>query len=147
MARVKPVENRSAEDNTLISKAKKYIFLKNQLEFIESEQKGIRTDLFSEIEAAGEEDSKGNVVLELPEEIDGYASVTKQCRVTRNKIDETAAERIITEKGLEDKLYKTVRIVDQDALMAALYNEELTEEEVDEMFPKKVVWALVFNKR
>ena len=31
--------------------------------------------------------------------------------------------------------------------MAALYNDELTEEEIDEMYPQSVVWALVMNKR
>jgi predicted RNA-binding protein associated with RNAse of E/G family len=48
--------------------------------------------------------------------------------------------------GLEDSLYKTIRVVDEDALMAALYEEVLTEEEVDEMYPPKVVWALVLKK-
>ena len=59
---------------------------------------------------------------------------------------EDKAEEIITAHGLEDSLYKTVRVVDEDALMAALYEEVLTEEEVDEMYPPKVVWALVLKK-
>jgi hypothetical protein len=52
-----------------------------------------------------------------------------------------------TEKGMEDQLYKTIRVVDEDALMAALYNDELTEAEIDLMYPQKIVWALVMNKR
>jgi hypothetical protein len=69
----------------------------------------------------------------------------KQRRVSR-KIDEDKAEEIITARGMEETLYKTVRIVDEDALMAALYNDELTEAEIDEMYPQSVVWALVLKK-
>jgi len=57
------------------------------------------------------------------------------------------AEDLIEKKGLTDRLYKTVRIVDEDELMAALYEGLLTEEEVDEMFPAKVVWALMLSKK
>ena len=49
-------------------------------------------------------------------------------------------------KGLADKLYKTIQIIDEDALMACLYSDELTEEEVDEMYPQNVVWALILKK-
>ena len=48
---------------------------------------------------------------------------------------------------MEEQLYKTIRVVDEDALMAALYNDELTEPEIDLMYPQKIVWALVMNKR
>ena len=72
-------------------------------------------------------------------------SLVKQRRVSR-KVDEFKAEELITSKGMEDTLYKTIRVVDEDALMAALYNEELTEEEIDEMYPQTVVWALVLKK-
>jgi len=48
---------------------------------------------------------------------------------------------------LQDSLYKTVIVVDEDALMAALYEGVLTEAEIDEMYPQSVVWALVMNKR
>jgi hypothetical protein len=97
------------------------------------------------IDGEGEVDDKGNFILELPEEVDGFHSLIKQRRVTR-KIDELKAEEVITAHGMEDTLYKTIRVVDEDALMAALYNEELTEAEIDEMYPQNVVWALVLKK-
>jgi hypothetical protein len=31
--------------------------------------------------------------------------------------------------------------------MAALYEGKLTEEEIDRMYPQKVVWALILNKK
>jgi len=145
MARVSNSEPRMADDNDLVTRVKKYAFLKAQLDYLEKEQKELRPQLFENIELEGEEDDKGNVVLELPHEVEGFRSVIKQRRVSR-KIDEERAEVVINGRGLEDKLYKTVRVIDEDALMAALYNDELTEEEVDDMYPQSVTWALVLKK-
>jgi len=145
MARVKNEEPRFSDENDLISRTKKYAFLKSQLEFLEKEQKALRALLFENLDEVGEEDDKGNIIIELPEEVEGYSSVVKQRRVSR-KIDEARAEEIITEHGLEEELYKTIRVVDEDALMAALYEDVLTEEEVDEMYPQSITWALVLKK-
>lgn len=146
MARVKEVDPRFADENDLLGQTKTYSFLKKQIDFLEKQQKDLRAKLFEKIETDGEIDDKGNVVIELSEEVDGYSTIIKQRRVTR-KINEAAAEEIITAKGMEDRLYKTIRVVDEDALMAALYNDELTEAEIEEMYPQNVVWALVLNKK
>lgn len=145
MARVKKDEPRFSDENNLISRTKKYAFLKSQLDYFEKEQKALRALLFEDLDEIGEEDDKGNVIIELPEEVEGYSSVVKQRRVSR-KIDEALAEEIIIKHGLEDVLYKTIRVVDEDALMAALYEDVLTEEEVDEMYPQSITWALVLKK-
>ena len=145
MAKVKDAELRNADENDLINRTKKYAFLKAQLDFLEKEQKELRAQLFEALDADGVEDDKGNIIIELPQEVEGYFSVVKQRRVSR-KIDEDKAAEIITSKGLEDTLYKTVITVDEDALMAALYEDVLTEEEIDEMYPQSVTWALVLKK-
>ena len=144
MARVKPVEV-DTDDAKFISAVKKYSFLKNQIEFIEKEQKELRSNLFEELDTSGEVDDKGNVIIELPEDVDGNSVIMKQRRTSR-KINEAKAEEIIEQKGLEDKLFKTIRVIDEDALMAALYSDELTEAEIEEMYPQTVTWALVFKK-
>lgn len=145
MAKVKPEELRNVDETDLIARAKKYSFLKSQLDYLEKEQKSLRLDLFEDLDIKGEEDDKGNIVLELPEEVDGYSAIIKQRRVSR-KIDEDKAEEVITARGMEETLYKTIRVVDEDALMAALYNDELTEAEIDEMYPQSITWALVLKK-
>jgi uncharacterized protein YebE (UPF0316 family) len=144
MARVKATEGR--EEDPLIKDAREYSFLKQQIEFLEKQQKEVRERLFTTLDEMGETDDKGNIIVELPEEVNGFGAVVKQRRVSR-KIDELVADEIITEKGMEEQLYKTIRVVDEDALMAALYNDELTEAEIDLMYPQKIVWALVMNKR
>ena len=144
MARVKATEGR--EEDPLIKDAREYSFLKQQIEFLEKQQKEVRERLFTTLDEMGETDDKGNIIVELPEEVNGFGAVVKQRRVSR-KIDELVADEIITEKGMEEQLYKTIRVVDEDALMAALYSDELTEAEIDLMYPQKIVWALVMNKR
>ena len=144
MARVKTTESR--EEDPLIKDAREYSFLKQQIEFLEKQQKEVRERLFTQLDELGEIDDKGNVIIELPEEVNGFGAVVKQRRVSR-KIDELLADEITTEKGMEEQLDKTIRVVDEDALMAALYNDELTEAEIDLMYPQKIVWALVMNKR
>ena len=145
MARVKPEASRVIDENDFEAQTKEYAFLKKQIEYLEIQQKALREKLFEQLESNGEPDSDGNLYLELSQEIEGFRGVMKQRRVSRN-INEAKAEEIITEKGLEDKLYKTIRVIDEDALMASLYSDELTEEEIDEMYPQHVVWALVMKK-
>ena len=145
MAKKVPEEPRNTDETDLIARTKKYAFLKSQLDYLEKEQKALREELFAVLDGEGEVDDKGNVMIQLPQEVDGFNSIIKQRRVTR-KIDELKAEEVIAAHGLEETLYKTIRVVDEDALMAALYEEVLTETEVDEMYPPKVVWALVLKK-
>jgi hypothetical protein len=146
MARVSKQDQRTVEKDDVLSQTQQYAFYKKQVEYFQEQMKSLRENLFEKIDENGEVDSKGNIVFELPKEIEGFVSMTKQRRVTR-KIDEDVAFDMIDNKGLRDKLIKTIEVIDEDALMAALYSDELTEEEIDEMYPQNVVWALVMNKR
>jgi hypothetical protein len=146
MARVSKQDQRTVEKDDVLSQTQQYAFYKKQVEYFQEQMKSLRENLFEKIDENGEVDSKGNIIFELPKEIEGFVSMTKQRRVTR-KIDEDVAFDMIDNKGLRDKLIKTIEVIDEDALMAALYSDELTEEEIDEMYPQNVVWALVMNKR
>jgi hypothetical protein len=146
MARVANTEIRNGDENDLINQAKQYSFIKSQLDYLEKQQKELRAKLFEVLDESGELDDKGNVIVELPQEVDGYVSIVKQRRVSR-KIDETVAADVIAEHGLEDSLYKTIKVIDEDALMAALYEDVLTEEEIDKMYPQTITWALILSKK
>ncbi len=146
MARIKEEEPRVAAIDDLEAQAKQYIFFKKQVEYFESELKLLKEKIFEVVDTKGEVDGNGNIFVELPNEIEGVRMLQKQRRVSR-KIEEGVAEQIIADKGMEEQLYKTIRIVDEDALMAALYEGQLTEEEIDQMYPQKIVWALVLNKK
>jgi len=146
MARIKEEEPRVPAVDDLEAQAKQYIFFKKQVEYFESEIKSLREKLFEDIDANGELDGSGNLFVELSTEIDGVTMLQKQKRVSR-KIDPQMADNLIVSKGLETELYKTIQVIDEDALMAALYEGKLTEEEVDLMYPQKIIWALVLNKK
>jgi hypothetical protein len=146
VARIKEEEPRVASIDDLEAQAKQYIFFKKQVEYFESELKLLKEKIFEVVDTKGEVDGNGNIFVELSNEIEGVRMLQKQRRVSR-KIEEGVAEQIIADKGMEEQLYKTVRIVDEDALMAALYEGQLTEEEIDQMYPQKIVWALVLNKK
>jgi hypothetical protein len=146
MARIKEEEPRVSSIYELEAQAKQYIFFKKQVEYFESELKLLKEKIFEVVDTKGEVDGNGNIFVELPNEIEGVRMLQKQRRVSR-KIEEGVAEQIIADKGMEEQLYKTIRIVDEDALMAALYEGQLTEEEIDQMYPQKIVWALVLNKK
>ena len=90
MAKVSPAENRNTDETDLIARTKKYAFLKSQLDYLEKEQKALRAELFEVLDGEGEVDDKGNIIVQLPEEVDGFSSIVKQRRVTR-KVDEHKA--------------------------------------------------------
>jgi hypothetical protein len=145
MARVKEEQSRVAGQDDFETQARQYIFVKKQMEFFESELKKLREQIFEHVDTSGEVDGSGNLFVELPSEIEGVKTIQKQRRVSR-KINPEMADNVIMSKGLESELYKTIQIIDEDALMAALYEGKLTEEEIELMYPEKVVWALILNK-
>jgi hypothetical protein len=132
---------RISDPNSIDSQIREFIALKQSLGVLEKREAELRQRIFEHIETNGEEDDKGHYFIELPEAISGVTRIEKQRRVSR-KLDEDTAKEIIEEKNLEEKLYKTVQIVDEDAVMAAHYEGELTEEDIDQMFPAKIVWAI-----
>lgn len=136
---------RFADPDSLETKVREYSKLKTTIEGLEARSKELRETLFDAIETNGYEDDKGNIQLEFDSEIEGLVGLEKQRRVSR-KLDEAIAEPIIEQHGLGDEVYKMVRVIDEDALMAAMYEGKISEEELDAMFPSKVVWALMTKK-
>jgi hypothetical protein len=118
-----------------------YIRLVASIDHMDERRKELREKIFSYLEDEGYEDEKGNLQLPLANPIEGVLRIEKSGRRTR-KLDEMKAEEIIESNNLGESVYKMVRVIDEDALMAAHYEGKLTEEELDEMFPVSVVWAL-----
>jgi hypothetical protein len=128
------------------TQVREYVRLKETIDSLDKRSKELREKLLVVVDSDGFEDDKGNIIYDLDTPIDGVIRLEKQRRATR-KLDDQKAEEIIENKGLADKVYKMVRVIDEDALMAAHYEGELTEEEIDEMFPVTVVWALRTPKK
>jgi hypothetical protein len=137
---------RFSNPDSLEAQIREYVKVKATLDQMESRSRELREALFAKLDEEGFEDDKGNITIELDSAIDDVVRIEKQRRVTR-KLDEEVAEEIITERGIGDVVYKTIRIIDEDALMAQLYEGNVTEEEIDKMFPSKIVWALTTKKK
>jgi hypothetical protein len=134
----------SPEDFT--TQIREYVRCKQTIDMMDTRSKELREKLFAALDSVGEEDTNGNIIIQLDKAIDGVVRLEKQRRVSR-KLNEALAETLIDEKGLGDTLYETKRVINEEALMAAYYNGDITEEELDEMFPVSVTWALRTAKK
>lgn len=139
--RIDEEELRISDPDDLSSQIREFALLKASLEIMEARSKELREKLITQLDSAGYEDEKGNIQFDLPEAVEGIVRLEKQRRVTR-KLNEPKAEEIIESKGLSDEVFELKRVVNEDALMAAFYEEKITEDELDQMFPATVVWAL-----
>lgn len=125
----------------LESQVREYAKLKASIEFMESRQKELREKLFAAFEAEGFEDDKGNLQLPLENSVEGIVRLEKQRRVSR-KLNEPKADEILTELGIKDDIFVLKPVLEEDALMAAFYEGKITEEQLDDMYPSTVTWAL-----
>lgn len=125
----------------IAGQVKEFLYIKKNIDQLDTRAKELRDKLFSHLDEDGYEDDKGNVQLELDSDIDGVVRLEKQRRVTR-KLNEPKADEILTELGLKDEIFVMTPVLDEDKLMAAFYEGKITEEQLDDMFPANVVWAL-----
>jgi hypothetical protein len=146
MAQATPEEPRELFDPLNFEhQVKEYSQIRDSIAMLETRKKEIHAKLTEKLDLEGEEDSNGNIVYTLPEPIAGIAALVKNRRVSR-KLNEERALEIIKEHDLEDELIELKPTVIEDAVMAALYEDKLTENEVDQMFPATVTWALTTKK-
>lgn len=124
---------------------KAFVTLKREIETLTKAQNEIKARLVDVVERYGEADDKGHVWFNLADQIDGYVAMQRQRRVSQ-KLDEAVAEALLTSKDLFDRCYSMQPVLQEDEVMACLYEGLLTEEEIDEMFPKTITWAFVPSK-
>lgn len=146
MARVIDEPREFANPDDFDTQVREYLQVKNTAEMLDARKEDLRKNLFSHLEGSGELDDKGNYFIELPQPIDGIVRLEKQKRTIR-KLDEQTAEEILKDNGLEDEIYETVRVVNEDKLMAAYYEGKISEDELERMFPAKISWALRTAKK
>lgn len=146
MANAIPEEPREIFDPLIFEhQVSEYAKVRDSIAMLEARKKEIHAKLMEKLDAEGEEDTNGNIVFELPEPIAGITALVKSRRVSR-KVDEERALEIIREHDLEDELVEMKPSIIEDAVMAALYEDKLTENEVDQMFPSTITWALTTKK-
>ena len=115
----------------------------DELKAIQDEAKPLIVEY---LEATVEPDDSGHRVLQFDDKIEGFAGFTRQRRVKRVTDIDKAVE-ILTAAGLAEDCIQYAPVVAEDAVMARLYTGDLTEEQIDEMFPQEISYALVPKKK
>jgi hypothetical protein len=133
------MENKELKDNI-----RQYLALKDQLDLITKRQTEIKQRLIDAVDAV-EADDRGHRVLSVEDETVGEVTLTRQRRVSKS-LNMDVAEEILTKKGIKDTCIKMVPIIDEGAIMAAFYENYLTEEDIDLMFPSKISYAFLLDK-
>lgn len=121
---------------------RQFVWLKASIDDFSREQAKAKAFLLQHLEDEGEFDDKGHAWFDFPEPVEGYARMQRQRRVSQ-KLDEQQAEELLSRKGLRDRAYKTIEVLDEDAIMGMLYTGELTEADIEAMFPQSVTFAFV----
>lgn len=134
-------DGRFADPDDLKSQISEFMKIKANLALLEARESELKNKFFAKMTEDGFEDDKGNIILELDEAVDGVYRLEKQRRVKR-KLDELRAEVLLEELGLAGEVYEMKPVLNEDALMAAFYEEKITEEQLEEIFPIQVIWAL-----
>ena len=146
MAKIaEPTRKPEVNVNPLVAKFREFISYKSRVDEFTKKQNEIKAELNEYVEENGEVDDKGHVWVTLPEEVEGYVSMQRQRRVSQS-LDMDTAILTLTKRGLADRCIRSVPTVDEDEIMACLYEGKLTETEVDAMFPKKITWAFIPSK-
>ena len=139
------IERPDPQDPGFMPKVVEFISLRSRIDDMSKQRDSIKADLAELVDTVGEPDEKGNLWLRLPHEVDGYTALQRQRKVSQS-LDEGAAENILKAKGIYDRCFVMRPILKEDEVMACLYEGLLTEEEIDEMFPKKVSYAFIPSK-
>jgi hypothetical protein len=132
------------DKETIQSHIRQYVGLQEQEKLLAERKKAIHAELSKAIDSYGEEDAKGNIVLDIGDDTVGVTSITKRKRTSKS-INTDIAVPFLKEKGL-DYCVKIVEQVDEDNIMAAYFEGKISEEDMSTMVPETISYALFVNK-
>lgn len=142
MARVAAATSREIQPvDDLTIEIAEYARVKAQVDELSKRQKELRDSLLDAVERLGEEDDQGHIWLEIGDETSGVRAIQRQRRVTPS-LNQERAQILLDDLGLTERCTTLVRVVDEDALMAAKWDGLITDEQLDSIIDTKVVWAL-----
>lgn len=141
MARTSTVKRETSPVDQMTLEVAEYKALRDQVDALEKRKRALRDSLMETIKTVGEADPEGNLWLDLDAETAGVSRLQAERRVQRS-INEERGLALLDERDLLDRCTVEVRVIDEDALLAARYEDLLTEEDLDSMVDEKVVWAL-----
>lgn len=133
------------KETPLLTKVRQFVTLKRQIDDLTKEQAVVKSYLSELVDNEGQEDDKGHRWIVLDQEVDGYKSLQRVRRVSQ-RLDEEVALQMLKEKGLDSRCFEMKPVIKEDEVMACLYEGLLSEEDVDKLYPKTIVWAFQPSK-
>lgn len=141
MAKVAPQERELLARLEVDYLVAEYIHLRDQEKSLAPRKKALRDELMTVIENTGEYDANGNQFIELDEGME--ARILQRQRRSSRSVDEDAAHAILKSKGLEDRAFVLVPVLDESEVWKLFHDGELTDEDLELIFPVKETFALV----
>lgn len=142
MAKIKRASIADPETQSVKQWVAELVTAKAQQKFLKSRQDAVTKRIKGFVEENGYTDDQGHVWFDLDEPVEGAVALQMQRKVSMPLREEKAAE-ILKAKGLYEDCTVTIVQVDQDAVMAAHFRGDLSEDDIDSMFPKSVTYALL----
>ncbi len=146
MARISEPSREPAQPSEFDRASREYLHLKVKIDDLKAEQDKLKPVIAEYLDANVEPDDSGHRVFKFDEKIEGFVGLQRQRRVKRTPDVERAVE-ILTELGMFEECIEFKPQINEDAVWARVYEGDLTSEQVDEMFPQEVTYALVAKRR
>lgn len=124
---------------------RQYAAIKSQLDEINSRERQLKEAIRQQVMELGIVDEKGSVSLDVDDKLSGVSKIVNQRRVSK-RFDPSVAEDLLTEKGLLERCTMMIPALDEEEILAARYEDLLTDEDIDTMFPASESFAFIFVK-
>ena len=133
-------------EETLMQRVRAFLRIKMTVKSLTEEGDKIKKDLSALVEEQGDTDEDGSQWLNLPAEVDDIASLKRERRVSRS-LNLERAIALLEGKGLADRVVIQTPGIDEEELMACVYEDLLTADEVDGMYDTKITYAFIPSKK
>lgn len=117
-----------------------YLSAKRMADDVSTKAESIKKELKAYVESNGVADSDQHRWIDLPEEVEGKARLKLERRVAQS-LDEDAAEELLKEKGILKKCQTKIVVLDEEKILNAYHDGELTEDELDAIYKVRETFA------
>ena len=142
MAKIKKIVDDGPDIGQLRQWTSELVGVKKTIKDLGTRQTTITRRIKTVLQDDGYTDDQGHLWIDFEEPVDGVVALQMQRKVSKS-LNEDKAEAILRKAGIYDDCVQHIEVLDQEAIMAALYAGKLTEADVDAMFPVTESFALL----
>lgn len=119
---------------------RQYLALKAETDLLTTRANELKKRLTEGVEELGKVDDRGHTILEIDD-----TKLTKQRKVSKT-LDIDIATAILKEKNIYEQCVEMVPVLQDNEILARVYTGELTEADIDTMFPAKISYAFIVKE-